>query len=106
MYTSVTVWHPRSVKKQRTFERCNTWVHAQLHTADRTQTIVIREVSQAGMKIEYAYGLMPGDRVTIELAPSRVLEASVAWSVATYCGVEFDSPLAEDDPALTFCKMH
>lgn len=106
MQTTQTVWHSRSGRKQRTFERCNAWVHAQLRSGERTQTIVVRDVSPGGMKIEYAYGLRPGDSVTIELNSSRVFEATVAWSVATYCGVEFSSPLAEDDPALVARKVH
>lgn len=106
MQTTQTVWSTRAPQKRRLFERCNSWVHAHLHSGNRTQTIVIRDVSRGGMKIEYAYGLMPGDKVAIELNPARTLEATVAWSVATYCGVEFLSPLDEADPALTFCKMH
>ena len=58
------------------------------------------------MKIEYAYGLSPGDRVVIELSPSRHLEATVEWSVATYCGIEFSQPLAEDDPVLISREIH
>lgn len=106
MQTTQTVWQTRTVGKRRTFARCNTWVHAQLHFGNRTQSIVIRDVSSGGMKIEYAYGLTPGDAVTIELACARKIEAIVDWSVATYCGIEFVTPLAEDDPALISCKTH
>lgn len=105
MQTNHTVWQTRAVRKTRTFERCNSWVHAHLCCGNRTQTVVIRDASRGGMKIEYAYGLNVGDKVTIELN-SRVLEATVAWSVASYCGVDFSTPLAEDDPALVLANFH
>ena len=106
MQTTQTVWQTRSVAKRRTFERCNAWVHARLHFGNHAQTVVIRDVSQGGMKIEYAYGLTPGDKVTIEIDASRALDATVDWPVATYCGIEFDTPLAEGDPLLISCKVN
>jgi hypothetical protein len=104
MRAITTVWRP--LPTRRTFERRSTWVQAALHFDGRTQSIVVRDVSRGGMKIEFAYGLSPGDQVSIELMSGRVLKATVAWSVAAYCGVEFPSPLNEDDPVLETCKRH
>lgn len=105
MHATASAWRP-PLPTRRTFERRNTWVHALLHFEGRTQTIIIRNISRGGMRIEFAYGLMPGDKIEIELTSTRKLEATVAWSVAAYCGVEFPSPLAEDDSVLETCKRH
>ncbi len=104
MRATSTVW--RTLPTRRTFERRNTWVHALMHFGGRTQSVIIRDVSRGGIKIEFAYGLVPGDQIEIELTSGRKLEGTVAWSVAAYCGVEFPAPLAEDDPVLDTCKRH
>jgi PilZ domain len=104
MRATSTVWHTPS--KRRTFERRSTWVHGVVHFEGRSQSVVVRDISRCGMKIEFAYGLVPGDKIEIELMSGRKLEGVVAWSVATYCGVEFPTFLAEDDPVLESCKRH
>jgi hypothetical protein len=92
-----------SHSKRRTFERSSAWAHAKVRRADEAQSVIVRDVSRFGIKLEYAYGLKPGDKIKIELTPSRVLDGIVAWSIATYCGVDFPCPLAEDDAALASC---
>jgi hypothetical protein len=52
------------------------------------------------MKLKNAFGLVPGDVVTVELLFDRTLEGTVMWSVAPYTGVNFDELLADDDPLL------
>jgi len=104
MRATSTTWRTRST--QRTFERRSTWVYALLHFEGRTQSVVIRDVSRGGIKIEFAYGLTPGDQIEIQLMSGRVLQGTVAWSVAAYCGVEFPIPLGEDDPVLDTCQRH
>jgi PilZ domain len=105
MRTTETVWR-RPLPTRRAFDRRNTWVHALLRFEGRSQSIVVRNISRGGMKIEYAYGLMPGDKIEIELMAGRKLQGTVAWSVAAYCGVEFPAPLAEDDPVLETYRTH
>lgn len=105
MRTTETVWR-RRLPTRRTFDRRNTWVHALLRFEDRTQSIVIRNISRGGMKIEFAYGMMPGDKIEIELMSTRKLQGTIAWSVAAYCGVEFAAPLDEDDPVLETYRTH
>jgi len=61
----------------------------------------IRGISRTGVKLDAAFGLKPGDAVTVELLSRRTLDGSVVWSVAAFCGIELDHPLAENDPALT-----
>jgi PilZ domain len=96
----------RTLSTRRTFERRNTWVCAVVHFKGRTQSVVVRDVSRGGMKIEFTYGLAPGDQIEIEFMSGRKLQGTVAWSVAAYCGVEFPTLLAEDDPVLVSCKRH
>jgi len=84
----------------RTSERRAIRKHAILHYGDRTQTVVIRDLSAGGMKIQNAFGLITGDTVRIELLTRRAFEGTVAWSVPPYCGIRFNTALAEDDPIL------
>jgi hypothetical protein len=75
--------------------------HAILHYLDRTQTILIRDISRGGMKIQNAFGLMTGDAIRIELVTRRAFEGTVAWAQPPYCGIKFATELPEDDPLLT-----
>jgi hypothetical protein len=75
--------------------------HAILHYLDRAQTILIRDISRGGMKIQNAFGLMAGDTIRIELVTRRAFEGTVAWAQPPYCGIKFATELAADDPLLT-----
>jgi hypothetical protein len=85
----------------RTAERHAIRKHAILHCHDRTQSVLIRDISVGGMKIQNAFGLIDGDTVRVELLTRRAFEGTVAWSVPPYCGIKFNSPLAAGDPLLT-----
>jgi PilZ domain len=104
MRATSSVW--RTLPTRRVCERRSTWSPAVVHFDGHAQNVIIRDMSRGGMKIEFAYGLMPGDRIRVELASGRMLEATVMWSVAAFCGVEFPSMLEEDDPAIASCKRH
>lgn len=84
----------------RTSERRAIHKHAILHAHGRTQAIVIRDISAGGLKIQNGFGLIAGDRVKIELLTRRVFEGTIAWSVPPYCGLKFETALADDDPLL------
>jgi hypothetical protein len=75
--------------------------HAIVRCHDRVQTVVIRDISAGGVKIQNAFGLVPGDPIALELLTRRTLEGVIVWSVPPYCGVQFNTPLASDDPLLT-----
>jgi hypothetical protein len=75
--------------------------HAILHCHDRVQTVVVRDISGGGVKIQNAFGLVPGDPITLEFLTRRKIEGEIAWSVPPYCGVRFNTPLESDDPLLT-----
>jgi hypothetical protein len=88
----------RSCAEDRRFERETIKKNAILYSHDRTQSILIRDISCGGMKIQNAFGLMPGDVVRIGLLTRRSFEGTVAWSVPPYSGIKFNKPLGEDDP--------
>lgn len=71
-----------------------------MHCHGRSQRVVIRRTSRQGMTVEFASGLRPHDLVRVQLFSNRTLSGVVVWSVAAYCGVAFDTPLADDDPVL------
>jgi len=85
----------------RASERRGIRKHAILHCYDRVQTVLIRDISAGGVKIQNAFGLVAGDSVRLELLTRRAFEGTVAWCVAPYCGIKFNTPLAEDDPLLS-----
>lgn len=84
----------------RSSERRTVRKHAILHCHGRVQTVLIRDVSAGGMKLQDAFGLMRGDSVRIELLTRRAFEGTVAWSVPPYCGIKFTAKLEADDPLL------
>lgn len=90
-----------SLHEGRTSARRAMRKHAILHCHDRVQTVVIRDISEGGMKIQNAFGLAPGDTVRVELLTRRAFEGKVAWAVSPYCGVKFDVPLEKNDPLLS-----
>ncbi len=85
----------------RGHERHQIRKHAILHCRDRAQTVLMRDMSRTGMKVQNAFGLIAGDLVRIELLTRRTYEGTVVWSVPPYCGIKFATPLADDDPLLT-----
>lgn len=90
-----------SLAEGRASERRGIRRHAILHCHDRVQTVVIRDISAGGMKVQNAFGLIPGDIVKIELLTRRTFDGKVAWSVPPYCGIRFDTRMSESDPLLT-----
>jgi hypothetical protein len=85
----------------RASERRGIRKHAILHCHDRVQTVVVHDISAGGMKIQNAFGLIPGDIVRIELLTRRSFDGKVVWSVPPYCGISFDEPMSRTDPLLS-----
>lgn len=90
----------RTPAKRRPLERREAPRHAILHSHGRLQCVDMREISRGGVKLDRAFGLKQGDVVSVELLSRRILNGTVAWSIAAFCGIVFDQPLAENDPAL------
>jgi len=97
--STISVPTPDAIK-QRSFERHETKMRALLHFRARFQSVLIRDVSHGGMKLERAFGLMPGDIVMIELLSGRTFLGKVIWSVAPFCGLAFEKTLDQHDPLL------
>jgi len=89
------------LSERRAFARQKTRWDAVLYVHGRFQNILIHNISCSGMKLKNAFGLVPGDVVSVELLSHRTFEGTVMWSVAPYTGVEFTEFLAEDDPIFT-----
>lgn len=89
----------RSLGKRRSLDR-KAAGQAILHAHGRLQCVDMTVISREGVKLDRAFGVKAGDPVTVELLSRRTLNGTVAWSVAAYCGIEFEHPLAEHDPAL------
>lgn len=82
------------------FARQKTRWDAVLYVHGRFQNIIIHNISRSGMKLKNAFGLVPGDLVSVELVSHRIFDGTVVWSVAPYTGIAFTEFLEEDDPIL------
>ncbi|HUJ36391.1 MAG TPA: PilZ domain-containing protein [Hyphomicrobium sp.] len=82
------------------FARQKTRWDAVLYVHGRFQNIIIHNISRSGMKLKNAFGLVPGDVVSVELVSHRIFDGTVVWSVAPYTGIAFTEFLEEDDPIL------
>jgi hypothetical protein len=90
----------RQFPERRSHARLETRLDAILHLDGRVQRIVIHDVSQGGMKLEHAFGLMAGDVITIELLTRRKFTGTIVWVVAPYTGIAFEQSLPDADPLL------
>ena len=90
--------------ERRGGERHACSLEATSHPLDVGETLswgaVVNDISAGGVKIQNAFGLVPGDPITLEFLTRRKIEGEIAWSVPPYCGVKFNAPLASDDPML------
>jgi PilZ domain len=90
----------RPLSERRSLARHKARLDAILTMHRRFQHILIHNISRSGMKLKNAFGLAPGDVVTVELLFDRKLQGTVMWSVAPYTGLAFDGLLADGDPLL------
>ena len=88
--------HITRLRNRRAFDRHDMNLHATVHLRGGALSVVICNISPAGVRLESAVGLILGDVVTIEIALSRSLAGRVAWASTSSCGVEFQFLLAED----------
>lgn len=82
------------------FARQKTRWDAVLYVHGRFQNIIIHNISRSGMKLKNAFGLVPGDVMSVELVSHRIFDGTVVWSVAPYTGIAFTEFLEDDDPIL------
>ena len=95
---------PQSAAHQQTnrrrFARFKTRFNALVHCHGRFRTVSVEDVSQGGLGLSRTFGLMPDDRVVIELVTGHRLAGTVVWSLGCEAGVALDQPLAADDPLM------
>jgi PilZ domain len=84
----------------RQHERIPVNIRAILHLRGQFQTTTIRDLSVGGACLDGAYGVMPGDKLVIELTNGSKFTAEARWWICGRCGVAFAERLAESDPLL------
>jgi len=67
--------------------------HAMIEARGCVQYPSIRSLSQSGIRLDGAFGLQPGDAVSVKLPSLEAVSGTVEWSVGGFCGIRFDSPL-------------
>jgi len=82
---------------QRAHPRHPTKLHVLIYARGRFQTTTISDLSLGGACLRGAFGVMPHDKVSLQLLDGRKLNASVRWWVNGHCGVVFEHPLQPDD---------
>jgi len=90
----------RAAVQRRAFKRPAPTRHAMLQAHGAVQCPSIRSITRSGIKLDGAFGLQPGDAVTVRLPTQQIAGGTVEWSVAGFCGIRFSQPLGENDPAL------
>lgn len=98
--TRLHTYTRRTFAARQPFKRHAPTQHALLQAHGKVQCPSIRSISRSGIKLDGAFGLQPGDVVDVKLPSQLTVSGKVDWSVAGFCGVLFDQPLAADDPAL------
>jgi hypothetical protein len=90
----------QKVRPLRRHPRTQTRLRAVLYARDTFIPTTIRDISVGGIGLEGAYGVFPGDRVSIALISGEKRTGIVRWWLNGCCGVQFDTPLAATDPWL------
>jgi len=72
--------------------RSNQVKAAILHHGEGRQRGVVRNLSEKGAMFDGAPELRPGAQVVVEIQGLGPLDATVAWSVGTRCGLAFSEP--------------
>ena len=84
----------------RRFGRHSAKLPALLYCHGRFQRVTIVNVSQGGARVEGAFGVMPPDKVKLELLDQRQLKGVAVWAIGAKLGIAFDAVLAADDALL------
>lgn len=73
-----------------------------VHCRDLFHTAVLHDLSQGGCRLHGTFGLMPGDRIDIELMSGRIFSGRVAWSVGSQVGVALEHASCHDEAPAVF----
>ena len=71
-----------------------------VHCRGRFQRARIADYSQAGMQLEGTFGLIPSDRVVIELLSGTCVPGKVEWSLGGQTGIAFSERLDASHAAM------
>jgi len=85
---------------RRKVERTSTRVQVLVHCRGRFQSAKIVDYSPVGLQLEGTFGLIPTDRVQIELMSGARLPGKVEWSLGGQTGVVFSEGLDAAHPAM------
>jgi hypothetical protein len=86
---------------RRKSERSSATILVLVHRRGRFQRAKIADYSQAGLQLQGTFGLIPTDRVEIELKSGVRVPGKVEGSLGGQTGVVFAEPLNASHPALT-----
>ena len=81
--------------------RVQVQISAHLHAAGECQATVITDLSLDGVGLDGAIAIFIGDQVEIELINGRRIPGYVIWWLMGSCGIQFSTPLSEDDVIFT-----
>lgn len=80
--------HRRNSARVRTVYRV-----APVYTGKSHGLAQVRNISDGGMRLRMALAVNLGDRVTLALSESQILEGTVVWEENQECGLKFDYPI-------------
>ena len=81
---------------RRVAERRPSFTATGIITLDRSQVGYLLDVSSTGAKLDGGGGLSVGQNIWLKSGHIDVL-ASVVWSGPNICGVQFDTPLSDEE---------
>jgi hypothetical protein len=90
---------------RRRDERRAAGITALVHCHGRFQTARVVDFSLGGLQLDGCFGVAVADQVAVELLSGHRLEGKVAWAVAGRIGMQFNQPLASDDPVVALLSQ-
>jgi hypothetical protein len=90
----------RTTSCRRKAERTSTKVQVLVHCGTRFQSATIVNYSPEGLQLAGTFGLIPTDRVQIELMSGARLSGKVEWSLGGQTGVIFSERLDPSDSTM------
>jgi hypothetical protein len=85
---------------RRVTERSSARVQVLVYCRGRFQRAKIADYSEAGLRLEGTFGLIPTDNVLVELVSGTRVPGKVEWSLGGQTGVVFSQRLAASDPVM------
>jgi hypothetical protein len=90
----------RTISCRRRIERTSAKVQVLVHCRGHFQRAKIADYSEAGLQLDGTFGLIPTDRIQIELISGVRVPGKVEWSLGGRTGVVFSERLDESHPVM------